>query len=76
MVFGHLVGRMDPDEALATVTVRSSGAVLLGGIWVDGFLLEWRRGADGRWKGLVNYRDRASRSVALKDQTELKPAEE
>jgi len=21
-----------------------------GGVWVDGFLLEWQRGADGRWK--------------------------
>jgi hypothetical protein len=49
--------------------------VLLDGIWVDGFLLEWRRGSDGRWKGLVNYRDKAIRRVALKDQAELKPAE-
>jgi hypothetical protein len=24
------------------------------GTWVDGFLLEWRPGADGRWRGLVN----------------------
>jgi hypothetical protein len=49
--------------------------VLLGSKWVDGFLLEWRRGADGRWKGLVNYRDRAARRVALKDQAELKPVQ-
>ena len=49
--------------------------VLSGGIWVDGFLLEWRRGADGRWKGLVNYRHEIGRRVALKDQSELKQAE-
>jgi hypothetical protein len=48
--------------------------VLAGGTWVDGFLLEWRRGADGRWKGLVNYRHEAGRRVALKDQAELRPA--
>lgn len=46
--------------------------VLSGGIWVDGFLLEWQRGADGRWKGLVNYRHEAGRRVALKDQAELR----
>lgn len=34
--------------------------VLLGGVWVDGFLLEWQRGADGRWKGWVNYRHKAA----------------
>jgi hypothetical protein len=45
-----------------------------GGVWVDGFLLEWQRGADGRWKGLVNYRHEAGRRVALKDQAELRPA--
>jgi len=49
--------------------------VLSNGMWVDGFLLEWRRGADGRWKGLVNYRYEASRRVALIDQAELKPAD-
>ena len=48
--------------------------VLSGGVWVDGFLLEWQRGADGRWKGLVNYRHEAGRRVALKDQAELRPA--
>jgi len=37
------------------------------GTWVDGFLLEWRRGADGQWKGLVNYRHRSGRRIALKD---------
>jgi hypothetical protein len=42
----------------------------------DGFLLEWQRGADGRWKGLVNYRHQAGRRVALKDQAELKPAQD
>ncbi len=42
-------------------------------IWVDGFLLEWQRGADGRWKGLVNYRHEAGRRVALKDRAELMP---
>jgi hypothetical protein len=49
--------------------------VRLGDKWVDGFLLEWQRGADGRWKGLVNYREKASRRVALKDQAELRPME-
>jgi hypothetical protein len=49
--------------------------VLSDGTWVDGFLLEWRRGADGRWKGLVNYRHETGRRVALKDEAELlKPA--
>ena len=48
--------------------------VLSGGVWVDAFLLEWQRGADGRWKGLVNYRHEAGRRVALKDQAELRPA--
>ena len=41
--------------------------VLSDGTWVDGYLLEWRRGADGRWKGLVNYRHKTGRRVALKD---------
>jgi hypothetical protein len=45
-----------------------------GGVWVDGFLLEWQQGADGRWKGVVNYRHEAGRRVALKDQAELRPA--
>jgi hypothetical protein len=48
--------------------------VLSGGVWVDGFLLEWQRGAGGRWKGLVNYRHEAGRRVALKDQAELRTA--
>jgi hypothetical protein len=47
--------------------------VLVAGKWVDGFLLEWRRGPDNRWKGLVNYRWEASRKVALKDARELRP---
>lgn len=46
--------------------------VLIAGTWVDGFLLEWRRGADHRWKGLVEYRDRAGRRRAVKDQRELR----
>jgi hypothetical protein len=49
--------------------------VLSHGTWVDGFLLEWRRGEDGRWKGLVNYRHEASRHVALKDEAELRKAD-
>jgi hypothetical protein len=49
--------------------------VLSDGTWVDGFLLKWQRGADGRWKGLVNYRHQAGRRVALKDQAELRPAD-
>ena len=48
--------------------------VLSGGVWVDGFLLEWQRGGDGRWKGLVNYWHEAGRRVALRDQAELRPA--
>lgn len=48
--------------------------VLSDGTWVAGFLLKWQRGADGRWKGLVNYRHQAGRRVALKDQAELRPA--
>lgn len=48
--------------------------VLSGGVWVDGFLLKWQRGADGRWKGLVNYRHEAGHRIALKDQAELRPA--
>jgi hypothetical protein len=47
--------------------------VLVAGQWVDGFLLEWRRGPGNRWKGLVNYRWEAGRKVALKDQSELRP---
>jgi len=48
--------------------------VLSGGVWVDGFLLEWQRGADGQRKGLVNYRHGASRRVALKDPADIRPA--
>ena len=47
--------------------------VLVRGKWTDGFLLEWRRGADNRWKGLVNFRWEAGRRIALMDQTELRP---
>jgi len=43
------------------------------GKWTDGFLLEWRRGADNRWKGLVNFRWEAGRRVALMDQADLRP---
>ena len=46
--------------------------VLVGGTWIDGFLLEWRRGADSRWKGLVNYGWKTERRVSLKDQSELR----
>jgi hypothetical protein len=48
--------------------------VLVDGQWVDGFLLEWRRGPDNTWKRLVNYRWKASRQVDLKDERELRPA--
>jgi hypothetical protein len=48
--------------------------VLVAGTWVDGFLLEWQRGEDSRWKGLVNYRHAAERRIAIKDQDELRPA--
>jgi hypothetical protein len=47
--------------------------VLVNGKWIDGFLLEWQRGADNRWKGLVNYRWETGRHVSLKDQAELRP---
>jgi len=49
--------------------------VLSGGVWVDGFLLEWQRGIDGRWRGWLNYRHEVGRRVALKDQAELRPAD-
>jgi hypothetical protein len=49
---------------------------LVDGKWTDGFLLEWRRGGDGRWTGLVNYGYEAQRRVELKDQDELRPAED
>lgn len=49
--------------------------VFEGGKWIDGFLLEWQRGEDHRWKGLVNYRHEAGRRVSLKDQAELRPDE-
>jgi hypothetical protein len=38
--------------------------VLVGGRWVDGFLLEWRRGVNNRWQGLVNYRWEGFRAQA------------
>jgi hypothetical protein len=47
--------------------------VLVAGRWVDGFLIEWRRGPDSRWKGLVNYRWEAERKVAVMDQSYLRP---
>jgi hypothetical protein len=46
--------------------------VLIAGTWVDGFLLEWKRGVDLRWKGLVEYRDRAGRRRAVRDQRDLR----
>jgi hypothetical protein len=48
--------------------------VLVGGRWVDGFLLKWWRDASNRWQGLVNYRwEGSGRKVAIKDQSELRP---
>lgn len=47
--------------------------VLVDGRWADGFLLEWQRGADGRWKGRVNYRHDAGRREELLDQDRLRP---
>jgi hypothetical protein len=46
----------------------------IGGRWTDAYLLRWRRGPDGRWKGVVNYRHGAERRVAILDQDELRPA--
>ncbi len=48
--------------------------VQVGGRWVDGFLLEWRRAANNRWQGLVNYRwDGSGRKSDVKDQSDLRP---
>jgi hypothetical protein len=47
--------------------------VLVAGKWIDGFLLEWQRGPDNRWKGRVNYRWEAGRKEALKDESQLRP---
>lgn len=47
---------------------------LVNGSWVDGFLLEWRRGDDGRWTGIVNVRHHAERMTVTKDQAHLRPA--
>jgi len=47
--------------------------VLVDGRWADDFLLEWQRGADGRWKGRVNYRHDAGRREELLDQDRLRP---
>ena len=52
-------------RAAHSPAIRQSG--------VNGFLLEWRHGSDNRWKGLVNYRWKAGRKVALKDQSQLRP---
>lgn len=56
--------RVPPDAKPCQVRVAGS--------WRDGFLLEWRRGPDRRWKGLVNYLDKGGRRVALKDQADLR----
>ena len=66
----HPSGRPDLDKLLRALL----DGLTAGGAWVDGFLLEWQRGAGGRWKGLVNYRHEAGRRVALKDQAELRTA--
>jgi len=48
--------------------------VFVAGRWVDGFLLEWRRGADNRWQGLVNYRwEGSGRKTEVIDQSRLRP---
>jgi hypothetical protein len=48
--------------------------VLVGGRWVDGFLLEWRRGANNRWQGVVNYRwEGSGRKNDIKDQSKIRP---
>lgn len=49
--------------------------VRIAGSWRDAYLLEWRRDQDGRWKGLVDYRDGAGRRRAVKDQDDLRPAD-
>ena len=49
--------------------------VRIAGSWRDAYLLEWHRGQDGRWKGLVDYRDGAGRRRAVKDQNDLRPAD-
>lgn len=48
--------------------------VLVGGRWVDGFLLKWERGVNNRWHGLVNYRwEGSGRKIEVKDQSQLRP---
>ncbi|MEU9080104.1 hypothetical protein AB0D22_36200 [Kitasatospora sp. NPDC048538] len=42
--------------------------------WVRGLLTEWRRGADGRWRGVVSYVDSGEQVTVLKDQDDLRPA--
>ena len=48
--------------------------VLVQGTWVDGFVLEWRRGADNRWRGKVDYRwEHSGRRIEIKDAADLRP---
>ncbi|MFJ3791353.1 hypothetical protein [Kitasatospora sp. NPDC090091] len=42
--------------------------------WLRGLLTEWRRGADGRWSGVVSYVARGEQVTVLKDQDDLRPA--
>ncbi|MFI2437172.1 hypothetical protein [Streptomyces sp. NPDC018693] len=47
--------------------------VLTAGTWVPGLLTEWRRGADGRWSGVVTYVVDGEQTTAVRDQSELRP---
>jgi hypothetical protein len=49
--------------------------VRIAGSWRDAYLLEWRRSQDGRWKGLVDYRDGAGRRRAVRDEDDLRRAD-
>lgn len=46
--------------------------VLIGGWWVDGFLLKWVHNANGHWTGLVNYRWESRRKVEYIDSSRLR----
>ncbi|MGW2373406.1 MULTISPECIES: hypothetical protein [Kitasatospora] len=48
--------------------------VRVGTQWLGGLLTEWRRGADGRWSGVVSYVADGEQVTVVKDQEDLRPA--
>ncbi|MEU8622063.1 hypothetical protein [Streptomyces sp. NPDC048623] len=42
--------------------------------WLRGLLTEWRRGADGRWSGVVSYVADGEQVTVVRDQDDLCPA--